>query len=91
MSSHLTSESQFDDQVYIPAIISITTTMLGVGIVFSPKCEQHFDHNLCTPHRITTFEYGISYNRLRPSIPALQIGYPSIASEVMSLQINQQS
>jgi hypothetical protein len=63
--------------------------MLGVGIVFSPKCEQHFDHNLCTPHRITTFEYGISYYRLRASMPELQIGYPSIAAEVMSLQIHQ--
>jgi hypothetical protein len=32
MSSHLVSESQFDEQVYIPATISITTTIMGGGI-----------------------------------------------------------
>jgi hypothetical protein len=89
MSSPEKSGSQFDDQVYIPATISMTTTMLGGGIIFSPKSEQYFDHNLCTPHRITTFEYGVSYYGLRASIPVHQIGYPSLAAELMSLQLNQ--
>jgi hypothetical protein len=80
---HSLSESKFDEQVYIPATISITTTMLGGGIVFSPKSDQHFNHNLCTPHRITTFEYGISYYRPRQTIPAHNFENPMVYSNVM--------
>jgi hypothetical protein len=83
MTSHSICEAHIYYQVYITETISITHTMLGVGIVFSPKCEQYFHHNLCSCHRITSFGYGISYYRPQQTVPAHHIEDRLVYSEVL--------